>query len=318
MTLRRVVGDVDLYYVANARHAENRRLNRVTQDVWLTTTSPRAVPVVLDAWTGETRPVGLWERQADRVRVRVDLAPGQSTVIAFATPQSADPAQLHAIATTALDVLREPGKLVARAGTAGNYTVTLGDGRTVAAKVDRVRDPVVPSSWRLEVEDWQPGATATETVKPVRTAELTTLVPWSQIPGLEDVSGLGRYTHPGRPRLRLDRPRRRLARARRGHRHLPGHRQRRGGGRRATRCTRASTSPACCAAAPTSSRSRWPPPSSTGCARSRRPSTAWPSARRTASSDRSGWCRTSTSRSAADDGRGVRCPSATTSSSCCG
>jgi hypothetical protein len=194
MTLRRVVGDVDLYYVANARHAENRRLNRVTQDVWLTTTSPRAVPVVLDAWTGETRPVGLWERQADRVRVRVDLAPGQSTVIAFATPQSADPAQLHATATTALDVLREPGKLVARAGTAGDHTVTLGDGRTVAAKVDRVRDPVVPSSWRLEVEDWQPGATATETIKPVRTAELTTLVPWSQIPGLEDVSGIGRYT----------------------------------------------------------------------------------------------------------------------------
>ena len=91
-------------------------------------------------------------------------------------------------------MLREPGKLVARAGTAGSHTVTLGDGRTVAAKVDRVRDPVVPSSWRLEVEDWQPGATATETVKPVRTAELTTLVPWSQIPGLEDVSGLGRYT----------------------------------------------------------------------------------------------------------------------------
>jgi hypothetical protein len=194
MTLRRVVGDVDLYYVANARHAENRRLTRVTQDVWLTTTSPRAVPVVLDAWTGETHPVGLWERQADRVRVRVDLAPGQSTVIAFATPQSADPAQLHAIATTALDVLREPGKLVARAGTAGTHTVTLGDGRTVAAKVDRVRDPIVPSSWRLQVEDWQPGATATETIKPVRTLQLGTLVPWSQVPGLEDVSGLGRYT----------------------------------------------------------------------------------------------------------------------------
>lgn len=194
MTLRRVVGDVDLYYVANARHAENRRLNRVTQDVWLTTTSPRAVPVVLDAWTGETRPVGLWERQADRVRVRVDLAPGQSTVIAFATPQSADPALLHAVATTALDVLREPGRLVARAGTAGSHTVTLGDGRTVAAKVDRVRDPVVPSSWRLEVEDWQPGATATETIKPVRTVQLSALVPWSQVPGLEDVSGIGRYT----------------------------------------------------------------------------------------------------------------------------
>ena len=109
------------------------------------------------------------------------------------------------------------------------------------------------------------GATATETVKPVRTAELTTLVPWSQVPGLEDVSGIGRYTtqvdlgadwtdrdgaylelgevtdtfrvrvngepvRPVRPAAPARRPRRR-----------------------------------CCAAAPTSSRSRWPPPCSTGC-----------------------------------------------------
>ena len=28
----------------------------------------------------------------------------------------------------------------------------------------------------------------------MRTVELTTLVPWSQVPGLEDVSGIGRYT----------------------------------------------------------------------------------------------------------------------------
>lgn len=194
MTVRRVLGDVDLYYVANARHAENRRLTRVTQDVWLTTTSRRAVPVVLDAWTGETRPVGLWERRGDQVRVRVDLAPGQSTVIAFAAPQSAEAADLHAVATSALDVRKEPGKLVLRATSAGEQTATLGDGRTVRTVVDRVRQPVVPSRWRLEVEDWQPGATPTETVKPVRTLELTTLVPWSQVPELQDVSGIGRYT----------------------------------------------------------------------------------------------------------------------------
>jgi hypothetical protein len=194
MTVRRVLGDVDLYYVANARHAENRRLARVTQDVWLTASSARAVPVQLDAWTGEARPVGLWERHGDRVRVRVDLAPGQSTVIALTAPQSDEAADLHAVATTAVDVLKQPGRLLVRAGTAGEHTATLGDGRTVRATISRVRAPIELATWRLEVEDWQPGATATETIKPVRTVQLTTLAPWSQVPGLEDVSGVGRYT----------------------------------------------------------------------------------------------------------------------------
>lgn len=193
MTVRRVLGDVDLYYVANARHAENRRLERVVQDVWLSSTSARAVPVALDAWTGEARSIGLWERRGDRVRVRVDLAPGQSTVIALTAPPSAEASWLHAVSTTAQEVRREPGRLLVRAGSAGDHTTTLGDGRTVTTSVARVRAPVVPTGWTLTVEDWQPGATATETIRPERTVELTTLVPWSQVPGLEDVSGIGRY-----------------------------------------------------------------------------------------------------------------------------
>jgi hypothetical protein len=83
MHVRRTVGDVDLYYLANAKHAENRRLQPVAQDVCLTSTRRDAVPFLLDAWTGAVRPVGLWERDADRVRVRVDLLPGQSTVVAL-------------------------------------------------------------------------------------------------------------------------------------------------------------------------------------------------------------------------------------------
>ena len=50
--MRRVVGDTDLYYLANAKHAENRKLVRVTQDVWLTATARSSVPHLLDAWTG--------------------------------------------------------------------------------------------------------------------------------------------------------------------------------------------------------------------------------------------------------------------------
>ena len=49
-------------------------------------------------------------------------------------------------------------------------------------------------AWTLEVEDWTPGATAWQTEKTVRTVELSTLTAWTNIPGLQDVSGIGRYT----------------------------------------------------------------------------------------------------------------------------
>jgi hypothetical protein len=190
MTLRRVVDDVDLYYVANAKHAENRKLVRVTQDVWLTATRSDAVPYLLDAWSGETTPVALWERQGDQVRVSVDLLPGQSTIIALARPHGRTPSAT-AVSGGSLRVLGQ--SLVLRASAAGDYTVTTSR-RTTTATIDRVREPVALTSWDLAVEDWQPGATATETVRPVRKVHLDALLPWSQVPGLEDVSGVGVYS----------------------------------------------------------------------------------------------------------------------------
>jgi hypothetical protein len=83
--------------------------------------------------------------------------------------------------------------LVLRASTAGDYTVTTSR-RTTTATVGRVHEPVALTSWDLAVEDWQPGSTATETVRPVRRVHLDALLPWSQVPGLEDVSGVGVYS----------------------------------------------------------------------------------------------------------------------------
>jgi hypothetical protein len=190
MTLRRVVDDVDLYYVANAKHAENRKLVRVTQDVWLTASRSDAVPYLLDAWTGETSPVAVWERQGDQVRVSVDLLPGQSTIVALARPRGRTPSAT-AVSGGSLRVLGQ--SLVLRASAAGDYTVTT-PRRTTTTSVGRVREPIPLASWDLAVEDWQPGATATETVRPVRRVHLDALRPWSQVPGLEDVSGVGVYS----------------------------------------------------------------------------------------------------------------------------
>lgn len=197
MHVHRVVGDLDLYYLANARHAENRRLNRVTQDVWLTATDPSAVPWLLDGWTGEVTRVAAYERSGDRVRVRVDLVPGQSVVVALAAPGTSGLRSVLPVATAGQEVVARGVNVALRTTTAGSTQLTRPDGRTVTVKVDRVREPVVPAAWSLELEDWKPVDPADPknlgTTKETRTAELPTLQAWSKVAGLEDVSGVGRY-----------------------------------------------------------------------------------------------------------------------------
>lgn len=196
MHVRRRVGKgtkaVDLYYLANAKHAENRPLNPLAQDVWLTAANPAAVPVLLDAWTGATTPVAVWQREGDRVRVRVDLTGGQSTVVALVPPAGRRP--VAAVGTDADELFVRGRDLVARTTTAGRVSATRAGGRVLSARVKRVREPVELTGWDLEVEDWQPGATATQTTRTRRRLRVETLGPWSTLPGLEDVSGVGRYT----------------------------------------------------------------------------------------------------------------------------
>ncbi|WP_045739923.1 glycosyl hydrolase [Actinoplanes rectilineatus] len=144
MTVHRVDGDTDLYYLANARHAENRVITAIDQDVWLATTSRTTVPVLLDAWTGERRGIP-FTRDGDRVRIRVALQPGQSRLIVFQRAR-------------------------------------------IPVRIRTFTDPPMElTDWDLSVEDWRPdGATAHHLT-------LTGLVPWSALPELADVSGVGTY-----------------------------------------------------------------------------------------------------------------------------
>ncbi|HEY3466452.1 MAG TPA: glycosyl hydrolase [Amycolatopsis sp.] len=189
MSVHRVDGDTDYYYLCNARHAENRKITAVTQDVWLTAQARDARPFLLNAWTGETERLGVFTRVGDKVRVSVSLNPGQSVLVALARGDRGP----QAVATDAPEVRYLDGKLVVRASAAGTYSTTLADGRVARTTVAAAPAPIALSTWDLEVADWQPGATPTETIKATRRFSLTSLAAWPSIPGLEDVSGVGRY-----------------------------------------------------------------------------------------------------------------------------
>ena len=195
MNVHRVDGATDFYYLANARHAENRTLVPIDQTAWLTPTSPGAVPFRVDAWTGQVAPIAQFLREGGRIGVRVALNPGESTIVALAEPGWAgEPASVQVVATDADSVRLDGRRLIVRAGQPGTYASTLADGTVLEATIAAVPGPIDLPAWTLAAEDWQPGPTATQTVKPLVTVSLDALVPWSSIPELADASGIGRYT----------------------------------------------------------------------------------------------------------------------------
>jgi hypothetical protein len=161
------------------------------------------VPWLLDAWTGEVTRIAGYERAGDRVRIRVDLVPGQSTVVALAAPGAGVARSVLPVATAGQAVVARGANVALRTTTAGTFELTLADGGTVKVAVDRVREPVTPQSWALALEDWKPANPADPhdlaTTKEVVTADLVAPQSWSKVAGLEDASGVGRY----RTRLEL-------------------------------------------------------------------------------------------------------------------
>lgn len=189
----RVDGDVDYYYFANGD--ASRTMDHL---VTLRPTSRREVaPYVLDAWTGEIAPQAVYETLADgRIRLRITLKPGETTIVALARLrwwQELLGQDVHVTATEADEVRYDDGKLVVRDTAAGTYATTLSNGRTVRATIRQVPAPLALTDWSLEVEDWQPGAQPWETIRPRRDVPIAALAAWTAIPGLEDVSGIGRY-----------------------------------------------------------------------------------------------------------------------------
>ena len=195
MNVHRVDGAVDLYYLANARHAENRVISRIDQTAWLTPVDADAVPYRLDAWTGEISRIAQFTRQDGRIGVRVALNPGESTIVVLAAPGWAGGSFATQVTATDADSVRLDGPtVVLRSATAGAYSATLADGGVLRGTVGALPDPIALDRWTLTAEDWQPGASATETLKPAVTVQLDGLLPWSQVPQLQDSSGVGRYT----------------------------------------------------------------------------------------------------------------------------
>ncbi|WP_316782153.1 glycosyl hydrolase [Streptomyces sasae] len=201
LNAHRVTDEADFYYLCNGKHAETVKppVTVIDHDVTLHSTrrsGSGTVPHLLDPWTGRVSRVARYTQDGDAFTFRVTLQPGETLVVALARPAAfgdRSGSRPHVVATDADSVLFTDGSPAVRATAAGTYTTTLSNGRTVTTEIPEVPAPVTLDGWSLTVDDWRPGADAASTEIVEHSLTLAALLPWSQIPELADVGGIGRY-----------------------------------------------------------------------------------------------------------------------------
>src|SRR5690625_3554764 len=194
--IRRVDGEAEYLYFVNVRHGEKDVLELINDDVTITTRSDSSVPYELNAWTGEVTPIARFSRDGNQVRVRVRLNPAQSTIIVLAPRdwEGGEFPSTHVVATGADRVAFDDGKLYVEAFTSGEVEATLAGGKVKTAHIPTLPEAQELTDWKLSVEDWRPGSSDTETDVSYSEHTLESLAPWTEIDGLEDVSGIGDYS----------------------------------------------------------------------------------------------------------------------------
>lgn len=161
------------------------------------------IPYLLDAWTGKVTAILNYTTSGDRKNLWFDLKSNQSTIVAFAPYgffEDVTVPSVHVTRTEADDLVLSPDghTLTARSATNTSHSVTLSDDRNYTF------DPassLPPSSelgpWNLTIQDWQPGPDPKTNYSSVITYHhliLDKLIPWYNISGLQDTSGIGTYT----------------------------------------------------------------------------------------------------------------------------
>ncbi|WP_042394570.1 glycosyl hydrolase [Streptacidiphilus carbonis] len=200
LNAHRVADGVDYYYLCNGQHAATVKppVAAIDHEVSFRASAADAVPYRLDLWSGKAERIAQYTRDGDVITLRVTLQPSQAHVVALGRPglfgDDLRGNQPFATATDADSVLFVDSGLAVRSAKAGSYTTELSRGPAAVAVIGAVPDPIPLTAWQLEVDDWQPDATGTGTAVVHHSLALDALAPWSAVPELQDVSGIGTYT----------------------------------------------------------------------------------------------------------------------------
>ncbi|KAG7410834.1 hypothetical protein Forpe1208_v009638 [Fusarium oxysporum f. sp. rapae] len=161
------------------------------------------VPYRLNAWTGQQMAMASFKRSSGKVSFQVSLKEGQTAIVAFTSGKSKT-----SIVSQSKNVIDasygSDGKegISVILGDAKEASLTLSNGQTkkipAASSSDKKNALEIDiGSWDLTLESWVPGpdeAMSASVKKVMKLGTQTTLKPWSEMSGAQNVSGVGTYT----------------------------------------------------------------------------------------------------------------------------
>lgn len=163
-----------------------------------------AAPYQLDAWTGSQSEVTVYERNERGISLAISLAAKQTTILYFSLPRNAARPHVTGHSENVELIKRdEEGYLHALVNNDNPASITLSDENCIRVGPPPQNAIVIPpvrlGSWNLTLHSWVPGGlnvnTSRSKIETFYLGQQTTLVPWSEIPGMGNVSGVGIYTN---------------------------------------------------------------------------------------------------------------------------
>ncbi|CAL5865932.1 uncharacterized protein PFLUO_LOCUS138 [Penicillium psychrofluorescens] len=157
-------------------------------------------PFILNPWTGEMKPALNYKRVDGRVILPLSLAGNQTVMIAFSNDTVAPMMHVTQIPSTVVGYEYSPqtGVILHIASGPNDKPLILSNGSQITTLATGVAPSITLSNWTLTVEHWDaPQEMSDASViasKHNTTHQLSSLVSWTQIAGLQNASGIGYYT----------------------------------------------------------------------------------------------------------------------------
>lgn len=179
----------EFMFMYNKGHDQTVKL-----DITIANTS---IPNILNTWTGEQTPLLTYQRTTTGISTEVNMKENQTRVLMFERPA---PASHPHISVTSMD--KNIVNVKSANGTSieiwaiGRSSLTLSNGTNVQIEAPLARMTNI-TNWSLSIQSYHPTANVSSTANQISSCELgrlPKLAPWTSIPGLQNVSGVGVYS----------------------------------------------------------------------------------------------------------------------------
>jgi hypothetical protein len=157
-------------------------------------------PIFLDPWTGQTKPVLEYTRHGNQVVIPLSLAANQTVVIGFIDSSSKSIQHVTQLPSSVVgyDYSQKSGIVLHLSASENSQSLTLPNGKQVKIAGTEVAKASTLSNWTLTAEHWEAPSNVSDVdtvaIKHNTTHQLSSLVSWTEIEALRNVSGLGYYS----------------------------------------------------------------------------------------------------------------------------